>query len=99
MPAPLVYALREALVAVEEEGLEARWMRHRRHHLVLAAGLGAMGLELLPPEGERLWSLNAVCVPDGIDEAAVRRRPARATSTSRLAPASVRSRAASGAWA
>jgi alanine-glyoxylate transaminase / serine-glyoxylate transaminase / serine-pyruvate transaminase len=71
--APLVYAVREALVAIDEEGLEARWMRHRRHHLVLAAGLGAMGLELLPPEGERLWSLNAVCVPDGIDEEAVRR--------------------------
>ena len=76
--APLVYALREALVAIDEEGLEARWMRHRRHHLVLAAGLGAMGLELLPPEGERLWSLNAVCVPDGIDEAAVRRDLLRA---------------------
>ncbi len=71
--APLVYALREALVAIDEEGLEARWMRHRRHHMVLAAGLGAMGLELLPPEGERLWSLNAVCVPDGVDDAAVRR--------------------------
>lgn len=69
----LLYALREALVAVEEEGLEARWARHRRHHRVLAAGLGAMGLELLPPEPERLWSLNAVCVPDGVDEAAVRR--------------------------
>jgi alanine-glyoxylate transaminase/serine-glyoxylate transaminase/serine-pyruvate transaminase len=40
---------------------------------VLAAGLGAMGLELLPPEPERLWTLNAVCVPDGVDEAAVRR--------------------------
>lgn len=71
--APLVYALREALVAVEEEGLDARHNRHRRHHMVLASGLGAMGLELLPPEGERLWSLNAVCVPDGVDEAAVRR--------------------------
>ena len=47
--------------------------RHRRHHMVLAAGLGAMGLELLPPEGERLWTLNAVCVPDGVDEAAVRK--------------------------
>jgi alanine-glyoxylate transaminase/serine-glyoxylate transaminase/serine-pyruvate transaminase len=69
----LLYALRESLVAVEEEGLEARWARHRRHHRVLAAGLGAMGLELLPPEAERLWSLNAVCVPDGVDEAAVRR--------------------------
>ena len=70
--APLVYAVREALVAVEEETLEARFARHRRHHMVLAAGLGAMGLELLPPEGERLWTLNAVCVPDGVDEAAVR---------------------------
>ncbi len=71
--APLVYALREALLMVEEEGLDERWARHRRHHLVLAAGLGAMGLELLPPEGERLWTLNAVCVPDGVDEARVRR--------------------------
>lgn len=71
--APLVYALREALLAIDDEGLEARWARHRRHHLVLAAGLGAMGLELLPPEGERLWTLNAVCVPDGVDEAAVRK--------------------------
>jgi len=71
--APLVYAVREALVAVEEETLEARFARHRRHHMVLAAGLGAMGLELLPPEGERLWTLNAVCVPDGVDEAAVRK--------------------------
>jgi alanine-glyoxylate transaminase/serine-glyoxylate transaminase/serine-pyruvate transaminase len=71
--APLVYATREALVAIEEETLDARWARHRRHHMVLAAGLGAMGLELLPPEGERLWTLNAVCVPDGVDEAAVRK--------------------------
>jgi alanine-glyoxylate transaminase/serine-glyoxylate transaminase/serine-pyruvate transaminase len=71
--APLVYALREALLSVEEEGLGARWARHRRHHLVLAAGLGAMGLELLPPEGERLWTVNAVCVPDRVDEVRVRR--------------------------
>lgn len=69
----LLYALREALLTVDEEGLEARWSRHRRNHYVLAAGLGALGLELLPPEGERLWTLNAVCVPAGVDEAAVRR--------------------------
>jgi alanine-glyoxylate transaminase / serine-glyoxylate transaminase / serine-pyruvate transaminase len=72
--APLVYAVREALTVVEEEGLDARWARHERNHRALAAGLDALGLSLLPPEGERLWTLNAVKVPDGIDEAAVRRR-------------------------
>jgi alanine-glyoxylate transaminase/serine-glyoxylate transaminase/serine-pyruvate transaminase len=72
--ASLLYALREALCAIEEEGLEVRWDRHRRHHLVLATGLQAMGLDLLPPEGERLWTLNAVCVPPGVDDARVRAR-------------------------
>ncbi len=71
--ASLVYALHEALLAIGEEGLEARWARHERHHRVLAAGLAAMGLGLLPPEGERLWTLNAVRVPDGVDDAKVRR--------------------------
>ena len=71
--ASLVYALHEALVAIEEEGLEARWQRHERHHRVLAASLEAMGLGLLPPDGERLWTLNAVKVPPGVDEASVRR--------------------------
>jgi alanine-glyoxylate transaminase / serine-glyoxylate transaminase / serine-pyruvate transaminase len=72
--APLVYAVREALTIVEEEGLEARWSRHRRNHLALAAGLEALGLSLLPPAPERLWTLNAVRVAEGVDEAAVRRR-------------------------
>jgi alanine-glyoxylate transaminase / serine-glyoxylate transaminase / serine-pyruvate transaminase len=70
----LLFALREALVAIEEEGLEQRWGRHQRHHLAFARGLEAIGLQLLPPEGERLWTLNAVRVPAGIDEAAVRQR-------------------------
>ena len=73
MSSSLVYALREALLMVEEEGLDARIARHERHHLALAAGLEAMGLSLLPPPGERLWTLNAVQVPPGVDEAAVRR--------------------------
>ena len=73
MSSSLIYALYEALVAIDEEGLEQRWARHERHHRALAAGLEAMGLGLLPPEGERLWTLNAVRVPDGVDEAAVRR--------------------------
>ncbi len=72
--ASLLYALREALVMIEEEGLEARWARHERHHQALASGLNAMGLPLLPPEAERLWTLNAVRVPGGVDEATVRRQ-------------------------
>ena len=72
--APLVYALHEALATVQEEGMEARWARHQRHHAALAAGLEALGVSLLPPPAERLWTLNAVRVPDGVDEAAVRRR-------------------------
>jgi alanine-glyoxylate transaminase/serine-glyoxylate transaminase/serine-pyruvate transaminase len=74
MCAPLIYALREALMVVEEEGLAGRWSRHERHHRMLASGLADMGLSLLPPEGERLWTLNAVRVPDGVDEAAIRQR-------------------------
>ena len=69
----LIYALREALLMVEEEGLPARLARHERHHRALAAGVEAMGLSLLPPESERLWTLNAVRVPAGVDEAAVRK--------------------------
>jgi alanine-glyoxylate transaminase/serine-glyoxylate transaminase/serine-pyruvate transaminase len=72
--APLVYAVREALTVIAEEGLEDRWARHRRNHLALAAGLEALGLALLPPSPERLWTLNAVQVPSGVDEAVVRRR-------------------------
>jgi alanine-glyoxylate transaminase/serine-glyoxylate transaminase/serine-pyruvate transaminase len=70
----LLFALREALVAIEEEGLERRWERHRRHHLAFARGLEAIGLQLLPPTSERLWTLNAVRVPAGVDEALVRQR-------------------------
>jgi alanine-glyoxylate transaminase/serine-glyoxylate transaminase/serine-pyruvate transaminase len=70
----MIYALREALLAIEEEGLENRWARHERHHVALTRGLAAMGLALLPPAAERLWTLNAVRVPAGIDEAGVRQR-------------------------
>lgn len=74
MCASLIYALREALMVVEEEGLPARWARHERHHQMLLAGLADLKLSVLPPPGERLWTLNAVRVPDGVDEAAVRKR-------------------------
>jgi alanine-glyoxylate transaminase/serine-glyoxylate transaminase/serine-pyruvate transaminase len=71
--APLVYALQEALAIVEEEGLQARWRRHQAVHRAFVSALNGMGLDVLPPEGERLWSLNAVKVPDGVDEARVRK--------------------------
>ena len=73
MSCTLVYALAEALTIVEEEGLETRWSRHERNHRALVLDLKTLGLTMLPPEGERLWTLNAVRVPAGIDEASVRK--------------------------
>jgi len=73
-PVNALYGLHEALVMLEEEGLENAWARHRRNHLALRAGLEALGLELLVPEAERLPQLNAVRVPAGVDEALVRAR-------------------------
>jgi alanine-glyoxylate transaminase/serine-glyoxylate transaminase/serine-pyruvate transaminase len=75
--APLVYALHTAIAEVEEEGLETRWRRHEQNHHALVERLQTAGLSLLPPAAERLWSLNAVRVPEApkkVDEAAVRRR-------------------------
>jgi alanine-glyoxylate transaminase/serine-glyoxylate transaminase/serine-pyruvate transaminase len=72
--APLVYALHAALEEVDAEGLEPRWQRHARVHAALVDALRPLDMTLLPPPGERLWSLNAVQVPPGVDEAAVRRR-------------------------
>jgi alanine-glyoxylate transaminase/serine-glyoxylate transaminase/serine-pyruvate transaminase len=73
MSSALVCALAEALAVVEEEGVAARWARHERNHAALVKALEDIGLHLLPPHGERAWTLNAVRVPDGVDEAAVRR--------------------------
>jgi alanine-glyoxylate transaminase / serine-glyoxylate transaminase / serine-pyruvate transaminase len=72
-PINALYALHEALVILHEEGIENAWARHHRHHLALAAGLEAIGLQLAVAEPARLPQLNAVRVPDGIDETAVRR--------------------------
>jgi alanine-glyoxylate transaminase/serine-glyoxylate transaminase/serine-pyruvate transaminase len=72
--APLVYALDEALEIVFTEGLEDRWNRHRTNHLALVAALAQLGMDLLPAPAERLWSLNAVKIPEGVDDAATRRQ-------------------------
>ena len=73
-PISMVYALREALRLVDEEGLLARWERHRRNQQALVAGLEAMGLELLVAPAQRMWTVTAVKVPPGIEDAKVRRR-------------------------
>jgi alanine-glyoxylate transaminase/serine-glyoxylate transaminase/serine-pyruvate transaminase len=71
-PINALYGLHESLVALFEEGQQAAIVRHARTHEALAAGLELLGLGLLVPEAYRLPQLNAVMVPDGIDEAAVR---------------------------
>jgi len=73
-PISMVYALREALRLVDEEGLETRWERHRRCHAALVAGMEAMGLSLLAAPEHRMWTVTAVKVPPGIEDAKVRRR-------------------------
>ena len=73
-PTSMIYALREALRLVQEEGLEARFKRHEFNHRALVAGLDAMGIKMFVEEGSRLWSLNAACVPEGVDDARVRGR-------------------------
>ena len=71
-PINALYGLHEALVILQEEGLHNAWARHHNNHLALRAGLEAMGLKFVVPEAERLPQLNAIAVPEGVDEAAVR---------------------------
>ena len=73
-PINMLYALHEALLILQQEGLENAWARHQANHLLLREGLERLGLELLVAEGSRLPQLNAVCIPPGVDEAAIRRR-------------------------
>ncbi|RTZ80616.1 MAG: alanine--glyoxylate aminotransferase [Gammaproteobacteria bacterium] len=72
-PVNSLYALHEALRILQEEGLEASWARHELNHQALKAGLEAMGIGFVVKEGDRLPQLNAVTVPEGVDEAAVRK--------------------------
>ena len=73
-PVNTLYALHESLLMLKAEGLENAWNRHQRHHLALRAGLEALGLRFIVPEEERLPQLNAVSIPEGVDDAAVRAR-------------------------
>ena len=71
-PVNNLYGLHEALVILQEEGLENSWARHAKMHQALKAGIEAMGLSFIVDEADRLPQLNAVTIPDGVDDAAVR---------------------------
>jgi len=72
-PISLIYALREAMRIVLEEGLEARWAKHKLNQLALIAGVEAMGLKLLVENPkDRLSTVTAVMIPAGVDDAKFR---------------------------
>ena len=73
-PMTMVYALREALRLVLEEGLEKRYERHRLNGRALRAGLEAMGLKLLVPEAQCTYQLTSLLIPEGVDDGAMRTR-------------------------
>jgi len=72
-PISMFYALREALMVIAEEGIENRWERHRRAHQSFVKGIEAMGLQMHVPAEHRIATLNTVRVPQGVDEAKVRK--------------------------
>jgi len=73
-PISMNYAFHEALRLVMIEGLEKRWKRHEQNHLAFKAGIAELGLSIGSQEGHQLWQLNAVTIPEGVDEANVRKR-------------------------
>ena len=73
-PVNALYALHESLRLLAEEGLEQAWQRHKEMHLVLRAGLEKLGLKFVVAEASRLPQLNAIYIPEGVDDAAVRAR-------------------------
>jgi alanine-glyoxylate transaminase/serine-glyoxylate transaminase/serine-pyruvate transaminase len=73
-PVSMILALREALRIVLEEGLDNRVARHQRNSAALRAGLAALGLDFVAPDGYRLDQITAVRIPDGVDDTTVRQR-------------------------
>ncbi len=72
-PINMSYGLYEALTLILAEGLENCFARHMRNHLALKAGLAAIGISYTADEGYQLPMLNAVHVPEGVDDATVRK--------------------------
>ena len=73
-PINALYGLHEALVILQEEGIENSWARHQRNHECLRVGIEAMGLSFVVKPEARLPQMNAIAVPDGVDEVQVRSR-------------------------
>lgn len=73
-PISMIYAFREALRLIDEEGIEARYERHRLHSGALAGGLEALGLGLGAQAGHRAPMLTLTRIPDGVDDGAIRKR-------------------------
>lgn len=73
-PTTLFYALQQGLALIEEEGLDNRWERHHRAHERLVAGLEKIGFVLPVSKDHRIWHLNPVTLPAGVDEAKFRQR-------------------------
>lgn len=71
-PVNSLYALHESLLILKEEGVETAWKRHLHHHQALVIGLESLGLELFVNPAIRLPQLNAVKIPDGIDDGKAR---------------------------
>jgi alanine-glyoxylate transaminase/serine-glyoxylate transaminase/serine-pyruvate transaminase len=73
-PVSSIYALREALAAIQEEGVEQRFARHLQAHHSFVRRIESMGLKLHVPEGQRLTTLHTPRVPEGVDDAKVRKQ-------------------------
>ena len=73
-PVNSLYALHEALLMLKNEGIEEAWSRHAHYHQELKQGLEALGIQFIVDEAYRLPQLNAVYIPDGLDDAAIRSR-------------------------
>jgi alanine-glyoxylate transaminase/serine-glyoxylate transaminase/serine-pyruvate transaminase len=71
-PVNTLYGLHESLVMILEEGIENAWSRHQKNHEILRDGLEAMGINFLVKQSDRLPQLNAVMIPDGVDDVQVR---------------------------
>lgn len=73
-PVNSLYALHEALLMLKSEGIEEAWSRHAHYHQELKQGLEVLGIQFIVDEASRLPQLNAVYIPEGVDDAAIRSR-------------------------